>query len=134
MTTKKIFTDVKSFIVDRSKWYRGHGSNKSFLLVNSGEHKGQMCCLGMLCRANGFSPKDIMAVRDPLGVVIKLPENKQWNTRLIQKKKNNVCTTNSNVCEEMMHTNDDHSITDTVREKRLTKLFAEIDVKVKFEG
>ena len=45
-------------IVDREKWYRGHGGQESRLL----REDGLMCCMGFACLAAGVSLNDIRNV------------------------------------------------------------------------
>jgi hypothetical protein len=138
----KIIEDIKEFTVNRKKWLRGEGSDKSYLMDPI---SGKMCCLGFYAKQSGLSKKDIESMPSP-GSVIQLLNGDEvytnaevicrpakpikWNTKLIWRGQK--C--NSKTCDALMDANDDEDITDEVREKNLTSLFKKIGITVKFIG
>lgn len=55
-------------VVNRKRWYRGHGDGHSALLLSN----NKMCCIGFLARELGCTPKDIrcQATLDDVGTSI----------------------------------------------------------------
>src|ERR1700722_8114543 len=98
---KKVLTDVKSFIVDRKRWYRGKGQDDSWLL----NRNNKMCCLGFYAEACGVDHKSMRDIPSPEGVA-------HWKTKLVIKRygRNNL------TCNNMMSVNDDEDINDSERE------------------
>ena len=60
-----ITTKGKTFTIERSKWLRGEGSDRSKLLR---EEDGKMCCLGQVMRQLGFSNETLMDQGAPTDV------------------------------------------------------------------
>jgi hypothetical protein len=121
---EKVLGDVKSFTVDRSKWIRGQGNEKSYLLLED----GSMCCLGFYGEACGVdrhrlldrtSPSNILTIGSP-----------PWDTILIHVHPQGRVDTAP--CIDLMTINDDTSISDDVRELRLTEIFKQIGIEVVF--
>lgn len=123
--SKKIYKDVKKFVIDRSKWLRGQGSINSYLLDN----EGKMCCLGFYAQECGLRPQDIKNVAEPITVVVS--KKKDWNSFLIAT---DGAVDNSPDTWKLMEINDDPKLDDKVREKFIKDRFAEHDIKVKFIG
>ena len=48
--------------VKRSKWFRGHGGDRSKLLI---PETGEMCCLGFACLVAGLTKADISDRQTP---------------------------------------------------------------------
>lgn len=119
----KKLTDVKEFTVQRSKWLRGN-MNISRLLNN----KGKMCCLGFYSKACGIQNEDIKNISAPEDISNNVSKN--WKTRLL-KFNNRV---NTAKCFKLMQINDSSSINDEERERRLTKQFKILGIKVNFVG
>ena len=127
---KKIYTDVKKFKVKRSKWFRGQGSDDSFLLNN----EGQMCCLGFYSAACGIK-KSYLKNEEAPGEINSDIQN-QWQTFLLNDSDIDTeeqYKIDSWACTQLMKINDDENMSDTEREEKLTKLFANDGIEVKFE-
>lgn len=54
---------MNTLVIDKNRWYRGHGSDVSRLLRND----GQMCCLGFWCKMHGAEDEDILGRFYPPG-------------------------------------------------------------------
>lgn len=72
--------------VSRSKWLRGEGSQRSFLLR---EEDGKMCCMGFAAIAAGLKPEDIKGKKTVNGSAstatgsvepedVKIPSMENW--------------------------------------------------------
>lgn len=107
---------MKKFTVRRSKWYRGDSG--ALLLTNN----GQMCCLGFavnqICRV---TKKDLLNEARPSNVLFRDTPftHSEGQDRLF--------------IEKVIDINDCEDISDSVREKRLTKIFKENGIKVTFK-
>ncbi len=108
--------------IDRKTWLRGEGTSASFLLRKS---DGKKCCLGFYSLRKGFNKKFI--------------EDKKSLPQLPNPEKNfpDFCVKgleipiNSDFAGELMGINDG-ILEESERESKITKLFKEIGVKVKF--
>jgi hypothetical protein len=140
-------------IVERSKWYRGQGSDGSALLIayemKGGQNVGRMCCLGFACLAAGLAVGDIAGKPCPSNVL------KEWrdfgNTHDLDEKLPaplmNLVTIDdgfigdSDLCQRMTETNDapagdtageDSIADDAEREERLIELGREAGINFTF--
>lgn len=125
----QVFQDVKSFVVDRERWYRGKGYRHSKLL----NRNNKQCCLGFYALACGLNEASIKERKTPSEVVCNTEScscksNTQWKTKLISSDK-----VNSQICQILMKVNDAIKLSDEERETKLTKLFKKIGIKVKFQ-
>lgn len=115
---KKVVKDVKSFVVDRSKWLRGEGFDDSCLLTTG----NRMCCLGFYAEACGLDRKTIRNIQSPSGVVqlthgeestdkngkfVSRKSDVIWDTKLVDDGTHDTAT-----CNHMMEINDDADIDD----------------------
>jgi hypothetical protein len=135
-STPKILTDVKTFIVDRSKWYRGRDNS---CLLKPGN---KMCCLGFYAEACGIDRKLLRDVSTPGDVSLLMSGEEDSNGKRVHQKSDMVWETklvhgkdkqNSKTCDEMMKVNDDTYTTDKVRETKLKALFKKIGIAVRFK-
>jgi hypothetical protein len=99
----------KVLTIQRSKWYRGQGSDESYLLNCA----GQMCCLGFDALARGLSAEDIEIAGDPSGVSFAPEFYKE--AMLVENIKNGWLECNDAVTKAIEH-NDDPGIADAERE------------------
>jgi hypothetical protein len=111
--------------IDRKKWLRG--TNKTSysyepLLLNNND---KMCCLGFYARACGLKKKDILDVTEPCDV----DQGKEKLSLLLNRRENN-----NQVCNQLIHINDNLKTSDTIKEKAIKNNFSKIGVKVKFVG
>jgi hypothetical protein len=118
---EKVLRDVKSFTVDRSKWFRGQGQAASGLL----QKNGSMCCLGFYAEACGVEPQYLLGKSAPA-----LVEDINWETILIQR--HTYGRWNTDHCIDLMVINDSIIISDDTRESRLKILFHQIGIEVVF--
>jgi hypothetical protein len=139
----KIIEDIKEFTVNRKKWFRGEGPDKSCLLNSN---TGMKCCLGFYALQSGLAKKDIEDMPTPVHVKMLLDGEEvytrgiqtisrpakpiKWNTKLIDRNRRFQSKTGS----ALMDVNDNTAISDEVREKKITSLFKRIGVTVKFVG
>lgn len=114
--------------IDRTKWLRGEGGKSSALLRES---DGRMCCLGFSCISYGVSENNILGVKttrramhDFPEIMEKLPE---W-MKYMPDPTEDVPT----IILLLMEVNDDISISDEKREKKLTEIFSRVGVKIQF--
>lgn len=112
------------FTVKRNKWFRGNEGTSSSLLRKD----GQRCCLGFLAQACGYQDDEVfdMSYLNELLQTDLLPQEFYR------------ATVNSPGCSRLVHKfaagiNDNPDISDEIREKRLTELFAKYDIQVTFE-
>lgn len=107
---------MKKFTVRRSKWLRGTDHGRLL------DEEGKMCCLGFgvnqICRV---TKKDLLDKTRPSNVLFR-------NTPFTH------CEGEDRVfIEKVIDINDSEVISDSVREKRLTKIFKENGIKVTFK-
>jgi hypothetical protein len=124
---------MEEFVIDRSKWLRGEGSEDSVLLR---EEDGKMCCLGQYCLFKGLAPSSLQGNRTAENIVNHRRRGYKlvpaWlvalhlNPTLPDKMKA------SELALKLMRTNDDAVIKDADREATLTILFAEAGIHVTF--
>ena len=112
------------FTIDRKRWLRGEGSDKSFLLRPS---DGKMCCLGFYALACGVSEWTITGASLPRWAHT-YPEHAQW---LFGSRRSALC---ESPCETLAAINDDmFSITtEAIREEKIVAVFAQYGVEVEF--
>lgn len=115
-------------VIDRQRWLRGEGSDRSLLLR---EGDGKMCCLGFVCRAVGMGEADIVNQGAPnersvaplwarmLPGLLGGGELGLWTGRAI---------------DDLVYCNDDVTISPIAREQFITQYLAELGVDVTFEG
>lgn len=107
---------MKKFTVRRSKWLRG-GDNACLL-----DDNGNMCCLGFgvnqICRV---PKKDLLHELRPYFVLDR-------DTPFTHSEGED-----RHFIDKVVEINDSRDISDSVREKRLTKLFKENGIKVTFK-
>lgn len=89
-----------------------------------------MCCLGQVARQCGIPVKSIKNVGSPAGIeeesqLRKLPKWLVKNTRKIG-------VIDTSVCGEAMKINDNDSISDAGREKKLASIFAKHGDELEF--
>ncbi len=109
---------IKEFTIDRRKWYRGKGYYESKLVKANG-HK---CCLGFYGKALGA--KGMLNQKAP-SLLDDAEKSKFFG--LISGE-----GTNNKRCLKLMLANDNRHISNTARERIITKEFKQIGVKVKF--
>lgn len=111
------------FVISRSKWLRGSKKN-SVLLDNT----GKMCCLGFYATSLGVSEADIAGKATPESAyTVEWPE---WvRTYACSSDRRSF---DSDSILEIIDTNDSPDLTDSQRERRLTRHFARQGIKVRF--
>ena len=127
---------VTEFTIDRSKWLRGQGSEKSRLLRPS---DGKMCCLGFYALACGLKPEEIEERDTPKNAGAPYQNCKQaawlFHHCLDPLSKVSKVTECSGDCYDLMSANDDkanENFTEEEREKAIVSTFAANGVTVKF--
>ena len=116
-------------VVERSKWLRGEGWEKSKLLRST---DGKMCCLGFACLAMGATEEQINNMNSPtmvcnMGGGLELPmltmvDTDHLGRRLIHK----------DPVSEAMMINDERILSESAREARLTQLLAKVGIDLEF--
>jgi hypothetical protein len=111
------------FVIKRSNWLRGEGSDDSYLLRES---DGKMCCLGFYLESLGCPLELLDGAQGPSDVPIKVrPKKGKW---LINDDPS-LCSIE---CNELIKANDEAG-DDGVREEEIIRLFAKEGITVKFE-
>lgn len=108
------------FTIDRKKWLRG---DEDSLLLRKKDRK--MCCLGIFLNECGMKKKDLMGKGSPYSLDTPLPQQAQWLTNQWG---------NADLTRELMKVNDDDTICDNTREKKLRELFRKKNITVHFRG
>jgi len=115
--------DVKSFNIERKRWYRGRGGDGSALLRDD----GQMCCLGFYALARGLTPDQIENVADPSEVAGDgLTRWPAWMMEDLDRRVQSAYT------EALIDVNDDPGLNERERESAIRKMFASNGVRVRF--
>lgn len=107
------------FTIDRTKWYRGHGSSESRLLRND----GMMCCLGQVSLQCGYTPEDILDIASPGGVFKE--HNYEANPAFSWLTDSTNEFLDSKLAGQAMLVNDEECLDDETREASLVSIFAE---------
>lgn len=108
------------FTIDRSKWARGRGGERSQLMNIETRH---MCCLGFAALAFGVAEKQIEGCGD---------YNDVSDSRIPVELAGGRNRQSTELHDEICRTNDSPFLADTAREQRITELFATIGVAVEF--
>jgi len=138
--------DVKKFTVKRDQWLRGStdssGDPADSKLLN---HAGQMCCLGFLGKACGYSEFSLQDQGDPAETVgeyvdrLYRAEADLWPVTILNAERYEVDmrlvshTAMTPVCQTIIDVNDSAELTDEERERQLTELFKQAQIEVVFE-
>lgn len=115
--------EKKKLIIDRSRWYRGLGEERSALLRLS---DGKMCCLGFVGLACGYTPGQIGGRGDPQDVTHDLPS--LWPKELLEYGNN------SQLTADLVKVNDSPFMGDHEREEQIMQLLWKAGFDVEFEG
>lgn len=114
---------MTKFVVDRRTWYRGKGERWSRLLTP----KGMRCCIGFVGAQCGIPDSDLLrkkAIFGYLGILV----NGEWPAWIIG------CGTGSADLGYAYEINDNPSIDDATRERRLKEIFANNGDEIVFEN
>jgi hypothetical protein len=114
----------KKLTIRRSQWLRGEGSHRSCLLRST---DSKMCCLGFYALAVGCTSEDIADVKIP-----SLLEVKQIRLEGLTERGIGDTLDNSSLCWDLVATNDNESLGDSERERKLTALFQTLGTQVQF--
>lgn len=107
-------------IVDRQRWYRGHGAAVSRLLIVYPSHKediGKMCCLGFACLAAGLKPEQIAGKGVPTDISGPLP-------KAFEAVTDGYCG--------LVGTNDRHGMDEELRERDIKRLGLQVGLDFEF--
>lgn len=121
---------MEKLVIERDKWFRGHGSECSMLLDSETQ---KMCCLGFLALQSGYESKDISDIKAPVDMNLQeVPDNIM--SKLLEKagSEYKLPIKHTAVCYKLMRINDYTEISETEREEQLTKIFKSIDIEVQF--
>lgn len=120
---------MKKLIIDRTTWLRGEGNKYSFLLRKSDQ---KMCCLGSYgIQLAGKSPVDLEGKMEPS----QCATSKEWGELVVWRNRTQPLDSFpdvSGICEKLMLTNDNHEISDSIREEQLKEHFKSIGVEAEF--
>ncbi len=116
-------------VVERSKWLRGEGWEKSKLLRSK---DGKMCCLGFACLAMGATTVQISDMNSPtmacnMGGVLELPMLTMVGADHPSRR-----LVNKAPVDEAMMVNDERFTSESAREAKLTELLAQVDIDLEF--
>lgn len=122
----------KVVIIERSKWYRGHGGCNSALVEKA---SGCKCCLGFVGLACGYTEAKMSGLASPEGCLVKSdprPAWPKWMLELYARTDGYVAYVDTADTEAAMQINDDMVIGDAEREKKLTALFKKNGMTLRF--
>lgn len=121
----KSFPVPKQVVVVRERWYRGQGDAFSMLLRPKDR---KMCCLGFWMCAAGATEKDIESYVSPrsLARIRECDIDGLVDTDYYNSKQN------SDICGEMMRTNDEVRMEEASRELALIQQAARLGTKLVF--
>lgn len=126
----KEYKDVKVFTIVRRNWSRGKGSVHSCMLNN----KGQRCCLGFYAKACGIPDAKMKDKTDPVSMIMTSPFDSTadilWKTFLIEGS--NGKEDCADLTRHIIAMNDETRVTSERREKKLTKFFKRVGIKLLF--
>ena len=109
---------LKSFNVYKGDWYRGHGHEKSGLLMPD----GKSCCIGFMAAACGV-PRHLLTVSSML--TLHAPSQRAALAM--------VGVASIDWFDDAYNTNDSLTITDDkLRQSRLQRIFADLDIIINF--
>lgn len=121
-------TKNQVLVIDRTRWLRGVYGNPTGHVQSDGDtsklyrkHDRRMCCLGFYLRSCGCKVGDIIGRSKP-NDLDALPNQAHW---LVQKWGEQ---------DYLINKNDNTYMSDEVREKEITAVFARNGVTVKFTG
>ena len=116
---------MKKLIIDRKTWFRGKGATDSYLL----NMDGMKCCLGFYSLSCGHTKKSIELKAAPSDIYDDGRVIKKGMRELLTHD----CTYHYDnpLCYQLMETND-KKMSEKTRETKISKLFKEINVNVKF--
>jgi len=112
---------VKTLVIDRSRWLRGEGADKSFL---HRPEDGKQCCLGFYLRSCRVPLRELRGAAIPSDLET-VPSQAAWLDDGHGR---------SEECQRLMTVNDAYDLPDAEREEKIRKTFAEHKVKVRFVG
>lgn len=107
-------------VIIRSKWLRGE--RPSYLLR---QRDRKMCCLGFLGLACGLTKENILNVKIPVRPILG---KSIWPKGIFD----GIYDTLSSIAKGLVLVNDDITINDSTREKKIKELFSKIDVEAEF--
>jgi hypothetical protein len=121
--------------IERSRWYRGKGPGGSRLLLPS----GQMCCVGCLLDTVGIDRERMLGVACPADIITNERSQAEDHgipdfllaARKVFKTSIGVLD-NSKLCSQLMAINDSTEMSDTDRERNITRLLGAVGIRVRF--
>lgn len=122
---------IKTLVIDRSRWLQGRWSDitESMLRSNSGNlPHPMMCCLGFFAKRLGLTNEEITDIGRLDEVSDLIPE--PYRTEALEWRHKYKGST----VWQLMSINDDPDISSRERERRITRLFKEWGVAVRFTG
>lgn len=116
-------------IIDRTKWLRGEGNDKSRLLRPS---DGKMCCIGFACLAAGI-PKSAIEDRAEVGLLfgnpsMPIPES----LKLLYSRRPSGLGEESGVCHNLYEVNDLKDYNDESREADIVNMGKDAGIAFSF--
>ena len=127
-------TKKKSFVINRKKWYRGHGGGYGQMKENYSSllrEDGQMCCLGFfaksICKLNN---KKILNMGAPSDLAEKFTIFPEWFFDM----GSNLGFDKSLDLHTLLRINDNSVVGDEVRENVIKHIFKAHGIDVKFIG
>lgn len=115
---------MTEYIIQRTSWYRGKGPSNSRLITAS----GMKCCLGFMCEQAGIDRIHLIGKTSPN----ELPYGIMPQFLQVLVDRSAFGLSNSKLASVAMTINDNASIDDTEREKRLIELFKPHNIELKF--
>jgi len=131
MTTESpIFKSITEFTIKRSEWLHGEGGACSKLLRKKDQKK---CCLGFECLARGCDPDLIEGLGTPDDLSDSSHYDEYWKAICDDyDARGEPGVSLPALQNSLININDDPKFDESVREARITELFAQRGVKVTF--
>jgi hypothetical protein len=122
--------------IERSRWARGGKNGESALLNDD----GNMCCLGFACKVLGFKDSTVKNHGVPSDLVNSAGSGSAQRHRglragkLVESGSADEGWYDTAPVDKALTINDDNTISDKMREYRLTPILRKLGFKVRFVG
>lgn len=124
---------MKKLVIKNSQWARGYSS-----ALKDDE---KYCCLGLHAKACGFTDRDLDDISGPRLLHEEFTRKKKenhidyfetWLDKFEDENEEDFFCTNT-LCSNAVEINDEYHLTDEERIEALSKIFAEVGIKIIWE-
>jgi hypothetical protein len=121
---------MKKLIIDRSRWLRGVKPHEESRLLLPGD--GKMCCLGFYALECGFTEQQIHDMGSPADTLDEnVASRNDWPSWVFSEDDGGDVHESVNI-RHLMSVNDDHTLSEEIREAEIASTFAEEGIDVIF--